>query len=351
MRERNPAADRTFLPIDGMRRAPGRRPGLLAMAAAALATGLLALLPAAEASAQAYPSRTVRIVVPFAPGGAVDFVGRLLAERLTATLGQPFIVENRPGGFGTIGSELVAKSAPDGHLLLVQASVHVINAALLPKLPYDTWADFTHVTRVSEGPTVLIVNNAIPAKDAREFAALIRKRPGLINTGTESIGSAGHLAMELFRNASGSRFEIINYKGAGPALIDIQGGHIAGMFGTMIATRPQILAGKVRALGVTAAKRSAALPDVPTMIEQGFPGFEMYSWHGVYGPANLPKEVVGTLTGALAKIMQGPEARDRLSTQGFEPIVSTSQQFMEFQKKEFVVYERLIRDGKIRIEQ
>jgi len=318
-----------------------------------LVLGLAALLIGATAFAQpaSYPNRTARIVVPFAPGGAVDFVGRLLAERLSATLGQQFIVENRPGGFGTIGSDLVAKSAPDGYTLLVQASVHVINAALLPKLPYDTWNDFTHITRVSEGPVVLIVNNSVPAKSAKEFASLIRERPGLINTGTESIGSAGHLAMELFRNASGGKFEIINYKGAGPALIDIQGGHIAGMFGTMIATRPHILGGKVRALGVAAAKRSAALPDVPTMIEQGFVNFEMYSWHGVYGPANMPKDVVSTLSAALARIMQAPEARERLSTQGFEPIVSTSQQFLEFQKKEFVVYEKLIRDGKIKVDQ
>jgi len=318
-----------------------------------LVLGLAALLIGATAFAQPapYPNRTARIVVPFAPGGAVDFVGRLLAERLSATLGQQFIVENRPGGFGTIGSDLVAKSAPDGYTLLVQASVHVINAALLPKLPYDTWNDFTHITRVSEGPVVLIVNNSVPAKSAKEFASMIRERPGLINTGTESIGSAGHLAMELFRNASGGKFEIINYKGAGPALIDIQGGHIAGMFGTMIATRPHILGGKVRALGVAAAKRSAALPDVPTMIEQGFVNFEMYSWHGVYGPANMPKDVVSTLSAALAKIMQAPEARERLSTQGFEPIVSTSQQFLEFQKKEFVVYEKLIRDGKIKVDQ
>ena len=351
MHDRHPASDPGSQPALATGTARARRMTLGRVVAGMCASALAGVLCLGDAFAQAYPTRTVRIVVPFAPGGAVDFIGRLLAERLTVTLGQQFIVENRPGGFGTIGSELVAKSAPDGHTLLVQASVHVINAALLPKLPYDTWTDFTHITRVSEGPTVLIVNNAIPAKDAREFAALIRKRPGLINTGTESIGSAGHLSMELFRNASGSRFEIINYKGAGPALIDIQGGHIAGMFGTMIATRPQILAGKVRALGVTAAKRSPALPDVPTMIEQGFPGFEMYSWHGVYGPANLPKDVVSTLTAALAKIMQGPEARERLSTQGFEPIVSTSQQFLEFQKREFVLYERLIREGKIRIEQ
>jgi len=350
MIERQIVAERMAASAIATRRAGARRASFAGMAAAACATVLAGVLSVGQAMAQAYPARTVRIVVPFAPGGAVDFIGRLLAERLTVTLGQQFIVENRPGGFGTIGSDVVAKSPPDGHTLLVQASVHVINAALLPKLPYDTWSDFTHITRVSEGPTVLIVNNAIPAKDAREFAALIRKRPGLINTGTESIGSGGHLAMELFRNATGSRFEIINYKGAGPALIDIQGGHIAGMFGTMIATRPQILAGKVRALGVTAAKRSPALPEVPTMIEQGFPGFEMYSWHGVYGPANLPKEVVSTLGSALAKIMQGPEARERLSTQGFEPIVSTSQQFLEFQKKEFVLYERLIREGKIRLE-
>jgi len=315
---------------------------LFAAAALGLGGSVLAQAP--------YPNRPVRIVVPFAPGGAVDFVGRLLAERLGSTLNQQFIVENRPGGFGTIGSDLVAKSAPDGHTLLVQASVHVINAALLPKLPYDTWSDFTHITRVSEGPVVLIVNNAIPAKNAKEFASLIQKRPGLINTGTESIGSAGHLAMELFRNSTGSKFEIINYKGAGPAIIDIQGGHIAGMFGTMIATRPHILSGKVRALGVAAAKRSAALPDVPTMIEQGFPNFEMYSWHGVYGPANMPKDVVNTLAAALGRIMQAPEARERLSTQGFEPIVSTQQQFMEFQKREFALYERLIREGKIRIE-
>lgn len=319
------------------------------LAAVALAGASLALATTAYAQST-FPSRTVRIIVPFAPGGAVDFVGRLVAERLTAALGQQFIVENRPGAFGTIGSELVAKAAPDGYTLLVQASVHVINAALLPKLPYDTWNDFTPISRVSEGPVVLIVNNAVPARNAKELVALIKARPGQINTGTESIGSAGHLAMELFRNATGTRFEIINYKGAGPAMIDIQGGHIAGMFSTMIAARPHILAGKVRALGVAAARRSAALPDVPTMIEQGFPNFEMYSWHGVYGPANLPKDVLGILSAAIMKFMGQPEARERLLTQGFEPIVSTPQQFIEFQKKEFALYERLIREGKIRIE-
>jgi tripartite-type tricarboxylate transporter receptor subunit TctC len=318
--------------------------------AAATVTSVSLAMSASAFAQTTFPSRTARIIVPFAPGGAVDFVGRLVAERLTAALGQQFIVENRPGAFGTIGSELVAKAAPDGYTLLVQASVHVINAALLPKLPYDTWNDFTPISRVSEGPVVLIVNNAVPARNAKELVALIKARPGQINTGTESIGSAGHLAMELFRNATGTRFEIINYKGAGPAMIDIQGGHIAGMFSTMIAARPQILAGKVRALGVAAARRSAALPDVPTMIEQGFPNFEMYSWHGVYGPANLPKDVLGILSAAIMKFMGQPEARERLLTQGFEPIVSTPQQFIEFQKKEFALYERLIREGKIRIE-
>jgi tripartite-type tricarboxylate transporter receptor subunit TctC len=316
-----------------------------------IAVAVFSLALPALAQSASYPNRMVRIIVPAPPGGGTDNIARLLADRLSASLGQQFIVENRGGGSTTIGSNLVAKAAPDGYTLLVTASTHVINDVTLPNLPYDSWKDFTHLTRVASGPSVLVVNNALPVKTPGELAALMKSRPDYYNVGTDAVGSLGYMSMELFRNASEAKFQIVNYKGAGPALIDISGGHIAGMFSSVIATRPHILSGRVRALGVTSAERVPSLPDVPTMVEQGFKDFVMNSWHGVYGPAGLPREVQLTLVTAINKIMSDPKVRERLTSEGVGPIVSSQEQFIEFQKNEHALYTRLVREGIVKVTQ
>jgi tripartite-type tricarboxylate transporter receptor subunit TctC len=306
---------------------------------------------AALAQPAPYPNRLVRIIVPAPPGGGTDNIARLLADRLSATFGQQFIIENRGGGSTTIGSNLVAKAAPDGYTLLVTASTHVINDVMLPNLPYDSWKDFTHLTRVASGPSVLVVNNALPVKTPGELAALMKSKPDHYNVGTDAIGSLGYMSMELFRNVTGARFQIANYKGAGPALIDISGGHIAGMFSSVVATRPHILSGRVRALGVTSAERVPSLPDVQTMVEQGFKDFVMNSWHGVYGPAGMPKDVQQTLVAAINKIMSDPKIRERLISEGVGPIVSSQEEFIKFQKNEHAFYSRLVREGIVKVSQ
>jgi tripartite-type tricarboxylate transporter receptor subunit TctC len=248
--------------------------------------------------------------------------------------------------------EAVRTAKPDGYTI-ASATIGTlsINQYLYKKLPHNPETDFMPASLHWENCNTFMVAPDHPAKNMQELIAWSRTKPGGANIGTAGIGTSPYLAAALFKARTGIPATAVPFPGGAQSLAALMGGNIDFSIDNIASSFSLIRAGKVRALGVTAAKRSAALPGVPTMIEQGFPGFEMYPWHGVYGPANLPKEVVATLTSALSKIMQGPEARERLSTQGFEPIVSTSQQFMEFQKKEFVVYERLIREGKIRIEQ
>ncbi|MDB5794688.1 MAG: tripartite tricarboxylate transporter substrate binding protein [Noviherbaspirillum sp.] len=304
-----------------------------------------------QAQSTSYPNRTVRIIVPAPPGGGTDAIARIVADRLGAQFGQQFIIENRGGGSTTIGSNVVAKAAPDGYTLLVTASTHVINDVMLPNLPYDSWKDFTHLTRLTSGPSVLVVNTNVTAKTATELAAQMKTRPERYNLGTDAVGSLGYMSMELYRNASGAKFEIVNYKGAGPALADIVGGHITGMFSSVVATRPHITAGKVRALGVTSAERVPSLPDVPTMVEQGFKNFIMTSWHGVYGPAGMPKEIQEKLVTAIKGIMSDPKVRERLTNEGFGPVSSSQEEFIEFEKNEYKLYRRLVDEGIVKLVQ
>jgi tripartite-type tricarboxylate transporter receptor subunit TctC len=310
-----------------------------------IAVAGLCLASAAIAQSAAYPNRLGRIIVPAPPGGGTDAIARVLADGLTSTLGQQFIVENRPGGQTIIGTNIVAKAPPDGYTLLVGASAHVINDVMLPNLPYDSWKDFTYLTRLTAGPSVLVVSKDIPAKNAKELAALFKSQPDKYSVGTDTLGSLGHMSMELFRNASGAKFQIVAYKGAGPAMVDVIGGHTAGMFSSVVATRPHIIGGKVRALGVTSAERLPSLPDVPTMVEQGFKDFVMNSWHGVWGPAGLSKDVQRTLVTAINKFMSDAKVRERVSNEGLEPIVSTQEEFIEFAKREHAFYKRLVSEG------
>ena len=244
---------------------------------------------------QAYPSKVVRIVVPYPPGGTVDAVARVIAQRLSESLGQQFIVDNRPGASGTIGSTAVAKSPADGYTLLVQASTFVASPLLMGNVPYDVEKDFTPVTNLGSVPLLVTAYPGIPAKNLKEFLVAIKADPKKYVFGTSAVGSASHLAEEAIKYEAKVDFTIVPYKGTSPALTDVMGGHISAMVDALPSTMPHVKSGKLKPLAVTTAKRVAALPDVPTVAESGLDGFEMVSWYGLWAPPNLPPELVTKL--------------------------------------------------------
>ena len=256
---------------------------LLRLAARALLPALL--LGAGAAHAQ-YPNKTIRIVVPHAPGGAVDGVARILAVKLGEILGQPVVVENRAGASGTIGAEYVAKSAPDGYTLYVNASIHTINPYVMKeKARFDAIKDFTPLSNLAQGPLLFSVYPGVPAKNAAEFVALVKADPTKYAFATSGFGSAGHLGEEFLKLRAGLDIPIVLYKGAGPALTDVMGGQAQAMMDPILSSGPQVKAGKLKPMAITSARRSPLFPEVPTMIESGYPGFEFYSWYGLWGPA------------------------------------------------------------------
>ena len=256
--------------------------------ATALAIALLAPLPQ-PASAQSYPSRTVTVVVPFPAGGSVDGVARILVQKLNETVGQHFIVENRPGGAsGIVGANAVAKSAPDGYTLLLSASVHVINPFLYKSVPYDVVKDFTPVSLLAEGPLIVSTTPSVPANSLKELFELVRKDPQKYTFGATTIGSASHLAIELLKRDAGLDTLVVSYKGTAPALTDLMSGQIHLLADPMLSSLPLARGGKIKALGITSLKRVAAAPEIPTVEESGVKGFEFVSWYGLWGPKNLP---------------------------------------------------------------
>ncbi|MFO1316482.1 MAG: tripartite tricarboxylate transporter substrate binding protein [Burkholderiales bacterium] len=283
-------------------------------AAAAVAVAALAALAHAQAP---YPAKPIRIVVPFPAGGTTDILARAVAQKLTEATGQSAVVDNRPGAGGNIGAELVAKSAPDGYTLLMgTVGTHAINASLYPKMPYDHVRDFAPVILVAGVPNVLVVNPSVPANSVQELIAYMKANPGKVNFASSGAGTSIHLAGELFKTMTGVQMTHVPYKGSAPALADLVGGQVQIMFDNLPSALPQIKAGRLRALAVTSAQRSSALPDVPTVAESGIPGFEASSWFGLLAPAGTPKEVVAKLNGEVAKWLATPEAKEKLAAQG-----------------------------------
>jgi tripartite-type tricarboxylate transporter receptor subunit TctC len=318
--------------------------------ASALAIALTTLLPAA-ATAQNYPSRTVTVVVPFPAGGSVDGVARILVQKLNETVGQHFIVENRAGGAsGIVGANAVAKAAPDGYSLLVSASVHVINPLLYKSVPYDVVRDFTPVTLLAEGPLIVSTTPSVPANNLKDFFALVRKDSQKYTFGATTIGSAGHLALELLKRDAGLDTLVIAYKGTAPALTDLMSGQIQLLADPMLSSLPLAQAGKIKALGLTSLKRAAAAPDIPTVEESGMKGFAFASWYGLWGPKNLPADVSNTLQAHIAKVLALPDVKQRLNALGFEPIGSDGEQFATYIREEMAKYEKIINDAKIKVE-
>ena len=297
------------------------------------------------ASAQAWPSRPVHLVVPYAPGGPVDISARLVAAKLQGALGQPVVVENKPGAGGNIGADYVAKSAPDGHTLVMGAiATHAINPALYPKLPYDPLRDFRHIALLVQVPNVLVLNNDVPARSVGELIDFSRKNPGKLDFASGSTGSTGHLAGELFKQMTGTYMVHIPYKGAAPAVVDLMAGRVHLMFDNLASALPNIKAGKVRALAVTTAKRSQFVPELPTLAESGLPGFDLTTWWGIMAPAATPQPAVDRLAAETAKALSAPDLRERLAAMGSEaPTARSPAQFSAFVASELKVYAGLVK--------
>jgi tripartite-type tricarboxylate transporter receptor subunit TctC len=317
-------------------------------ALSALAAALVAL--AAPASAQTYPSRTVTVIVPFPAGGSVDGVARILVQKLNETVGQHFIVENRPGGAsGTVGANAVAKASPDGYTVLVSASVHVINPFLYSSVPYDVVKDFTPVTLLADGPLIVSTTPSVPANTIKELFDLVRKDPQKYTFGTTSVGSASHLAVELLKLDAKLDTLVVAYKGTAPALTDLMSGQIQLLADPMLSSLPLARGGKIKALGLTSLKRASSAPEIPTVEESGVKGFEFVSWYGLWGPKNLPADVAAKLQADIGKVLALPDVKERFNTLGFEPIGTQGDAFGKYIAEEMAKYEKIIKEAKIKV--
>jgi len=310
-----------------------------------LSIAILALLLVATAAAQTYPSRPVRIVIPLSPGGTTDVPGRIIAQKLSETLGQQFYVENRAGAGGTIGSDFVAKANADGYTLLLTATPFVITPHVYKKLPYDALADFTPVIRIASGPYVLVVHPSLGVNSVKELIAAAKKEPGKIDFASSGNGSAQHLVTELFMYMAGIKLNHVPYKGSGPAQQDLMSGIIKVSFvGTPIAI-PHMKSGRLKALGVSTAKRSPEMPDVPTVAQAGVPGYEAIVWIGMLAPAATPREIVAKLNGEIGKLVRTDEVKKLLTPTGMEPDPDTPEQFGAYVKADYDKWGKVVRDS------
>jgi tripartite-type tricarboxylate transporter receptor subunit TctC len=305
---------------------------------------LVLAVPMPAAQAQSYPSKPIRFVVPYPPGGPLDVIARLLGAKVAESIHQPVIVDNKPGAGGNIGADAVAKSPPDGYTILMGAvATHAINPTLYAGIPYDAARDFIAVTQVASTPNVLVVNPSVPASNVKEFIAYAKANPGKLNFGSGSTGSAGHLAGELFKSMAGVDMVHVPYKGAAPAMQDLVGGQIQLMFDNLASSLTQVRAGRIRALAVTTARRSALAPDLPTIAESGLPGFDISTWFGIFTPAGTPRDIVEKLHAEFTRALADREVRDRMLALGAEPVGNTPAEFAAYIRAEADKYARVIK--------
>ena len=299
----------------------------------------------APVSAQTYPSRPVRIIIPLSSGGTTDVPGRIVAQRLSESLGQQFFVENRPGAGGIIGADAVAKAKPDGYTLLLTATPHVITPGLYKSIPYNAVTDFAPVTRIASGPYVLVVHPSLGVNSIRELVALAKAQPGKIDFASSGNGSAQHLVGALFASMAGVNINHVPYKGSGPATADMISGIVKlGFPGTPIAI-PHIKAGRLKALGVTTSRRSAQLPDVPTIAEAGVPGYEAIVWVGLLAPLATPREIIHRLNTEIVKMLRLPEVEQLLQASGVDPTPTTPEEFGAYVKSEFDKWQKVVKES------
>jgi len=302
------------------------------------------------AQAQGYPAKTVRLVYPIAAGGGIDALVRTVSQRLSEALGQPVVVENKPGAGGIVGTEYVARSAPDGYTLLVSSPTLVISPILYSKLPYDPFKDFAPITQLIAMNQVVVVNSTLHVKNLRELIDLAKTKPGVLNYASFGIGSSAHLVMEMFQAMAGIKLNHVPYKGGAQALADVIAGQVQITYGTFGVMSSQWKAGKVRVLAVDGARRLAQYPDVPTVAET-LPGFESTSWIGLLAPAGTPREAINRITAEVRKILTDPAFREKsMDLQGLEPIVSSPEQFAEYIKSEALKWSKVVRDAKVALD-
>jgi tripartite-type tricarboxylate transporter receptor subunit TctC len=311
--------------------------------AAASLTMLLAIPMAAQT---AYPAKAIRFIVPFPPGGGTDILSRALAQKMSEVMGQPFVIDNRSGAGGNIGADIAAKSTPDGYTVFMgQTSNLAVNPTLYKKLPFDPLKDFSPITLVTETPLIIVVAQNSPIKSVQDLIALAKAKPGSVNFASPGNGTVGHLAGEMFKRAAGINMVHVPYKGATPALTDLMGGQVNIYFASAAAAMSQIKGGSIRAIAVTSRKRSAALPNTPTVAESGLPGFDATSWYGVLAPAGTPRDIIAKLNAAAVKVMQQPELKGRMTDEGGEPIGDTPEQFAAFIKTETAKWAKVVKDS------
>ncbi len=311
----------------------------------------LAFAAVAPAAAQQYPNRPIRFVVPFAPGGSTDTLARTLGLKLTDALQQQVVVDNRSGANGNIGMEIVAHAAPDGYTIVLGYIANLgIGPGLYAKLPYDPIKDYAPITQLASSPNILAVHPSLPVKSFREMIAYAKTNPKKLNFASSGVGSIGHLTGELLNRSAGIDMVHVPYKGSGQAVIDLLGGQVQMMFSGMSSVMPHIKAGKLRPLAVTGAQRSPAVPDVPTIAESGFPGFEATAWYGVLATARTPKAIVNRLHGEIVRALALPDVKERLNNVGFELVGSTPDEFAAFIKSEITKWTKVVRAAKISAE-
>lgn len=319
----------------------------------AFAYFILGWLPAFAGTtvlAQSYPAKPIKIVVPYPPGGFNDTLGRTLAAKFTEEWGQPAIVENKPGANTLIGSDYVAKAAPDGYTLLIVAFPFAVAPSLIKNMPYDTVKDFAPVALAAQSPNLLVVNPSLPVKTVAELVAMAKAKPDSLSYASTGNGSSNHISMELFKSLAGVRIVHIPYKGSAPAVTDLLGGQVHVMFDNAPNVLLQVKAGRLRALAQTGATRSSIAPDLPTVAEAGVPGYELTVWFGLVAPAGTPREVIQKLNAEVLKILAMPDVRERFLSQGVEPLGSTPEQFGDHIKAQMAKWGKVVRDAGVQAE-
>jgi tripartite-type tricarboxylate transporter receptor subunit TctC len=316
------------------------------------ALGACAIMAAcvSRAQAQTWPNRAIRMVVPYTPGGYTDLMARLVSERMSVALGQPFVIENKPGANAVIGTDSVAKAAPDGYTFGTVIAAHAVNPTLNPKLPYDTLKDFVYVSLTSVAPLILIAHPSVPASNIKELIALAKAKPGALNFASSGIGSAAHLTMEMLKSREGINLQHIPYKGTSGALQDTVGGQISVMFDVIGPLMSQVRSGNAKAIVVTAKERVAAAADVPTMAEQGVPDFVSGTWSGIIAPAGTPQDIVDRISLEAKKALSDPDLRKKLDDQGIVAVGSTPAEYRAFVVEEIARWKKVITDAGIKME-
>jgi tripartite-type tricarboxylate transporter receptor subunit TctC len=313
-----------------------------------IAAAGLALCAFTAGAADTYPSQPIKWVVPFPPGGAMDAMARTLGERLSASMKQAVVIENRPGAGGAIGSGMVAKAAPDGHTMLIVSIGHAVNPSIYPKLPYDATRDFEPVSLVGVVPNLLVAHPSVKANNVRELIALAKAQPGKLSYASAGNGTTVHLAAELFNSMAGVDIMHVPYKGSAPAVTDLMGGQVDIMFDSLSSAKPYVESGKLKALAVTTSRRSSVFPNVPTVAESGLPGYELSGWYAVFVPAKTPKPIVDRLNAELVKALRQPDVRARFALIGAEPVGSSPQELANTLKTETARWANIVRERNIK---